>query len=52
MDKLSFNARIERLENAATFLDNVAAVIADEVGSMKAAQKRFAARRSKPKASR
>jgi len=54
MDKpLSFRERIERLENAAKCLDDVAAVVADEVESMAAAEKRFAERRNtKRKASR
>ena len=47
MDKpLSFRERIERLENAAKCLDDVAAAIADEVESMATAEKRFAERRS------
>ena len=53
MDKpLSFRQRIERLENAARCLDEVATIIADEVESMAAAEKRFATRRTTHKASR
>jgi hypothetical protein len=43
----SFRERIELLESAAKRLDEVAAVIADEVERMAAAEKRFAARDAK-----
>jgi hypothetical protein len=47
MDKQpTFHERIERLEQAARCLDDVAATIAAEVERMAAAEKRFSARRS------
>jgi len=49
----SFRERIERLEDAARCLDDVATTIAAEVERMAAAEKRFAERRpAKAKASR
>ena len=55
MDKQpSFRERIERLEDAARCLDEVATIIAAEVERMAAAEKRFAEKRQtrKAKASR
>ena len=55
MDKQpSFRERIERLEDAAKCLDEVATIIAAEVERMVNAEKRFADKRQarKPKASR
>ena len=52
MNTLTFRQRIERLEQAAKCLDEVAATIAVEVESMAAVEKRFAERRRMTKASR
>jgi hypothetical protein len=55
MDKQpSFRERIEGLEAACKYLDEIAATIATEVERMRAAEKRFSERRSsaKEKASR
>ena len=41
----TFRERIERLEQAARCLDDVAATIADEVARMAAVEKRFAEQR-------
>jgi len=43
----SFRERIQRLEQAARCLDDIAATIADEVAHMEAAATRFTDRRSK-----
>jgi hypothetical protein len=51
--QLSFRERIERLEQAARCLDEVATTITAEVERMSAAEKRFAdRRRTNTKASR
>jgi len=47
-EKMTFRARIVRLQNAAGQLADIAAVLADEVARMEAAQARFESRQPAP----